>query len=80
MTNVQRLLQSDDSDIRALGQKAVQYKEQREQQHLSQDEYERLCRQLVAMDSVDMAAKSAEVALEFQQAIQIARAFLGVFV
>lgn len=78
MNNVDRLLTSKDPDIREMGQKAVRYKAQLEQSKLSQEEYERLCRQLVALREVDQAAKTAEIRQEFQQAVQIARAFLGV--
>ena len=79
MSNVDRLLTSTDADIRELGQKAVRYKAQFEQGKITRLEYDSLCRQLVALDGVDQAAKSAEVKAEFQQAVQIARAFLGVF-
>ena len=78
MSNVDRLLTSTDADIRELGQKAVRYKAQLEHGKLSREEYESLCRQLVAMRAVDQAAKSAEIRSEMQQAVQIARAFLGV--
>lgn len=77
--SLDRLLAHGNATVREIGQKAVRYKAQLEQKKITQAEYDTLCNQLVNLEELDAAANTAEERLELQQAIQVARAFLGIF-
>jgi hypothetical protein len=75
MNSIQALLQHTSPAIRDLGQKAVQYKAQRDRGELSEDEYKNLCAQLTDLDALEATAKEEEE----RQAIAVAVQFLLTF-
>ena len=77
--NLTALLAHKEPLVRSLAQKAERYKAQYERGGVTRTEYEALCRQLVDLKALEDDAYTAEQRLALQQAVQILRSFLGVF-
>lgn len=76
--SIETLLNHRAPSVRELAEKAQRYQVLKEQGHLTQDEYDALARQLLALKGINEAALSAEVRRDLQQAVQVLRIFLGV--
>ena len=76
MRAINELLQHSDERVRELGQKAVRYKAQLDQQEIEPAEYASLRAQLVNLEALNEAADSADQRQALAEAVQFLSTYL----